>query len=320
MMTYFKFTANILGYAQFVGLLSELLSFFIQRVLQMGENEEKALADLAGKHQADIFVRLREKTIGSLGSPSASDEIIEWLDEHLAGMTPFGAIHDPVKRDKLMVRRQALRYIQAYHGFTMSIKRSDRTCSVLPSSNECIRQVFFDFLKEVRILQAMYEDVRRKGPGINPDGYFRALGATAEQIRLNVGGLASYMANGEPTMVTVVMKGLNLSSSSSVVLVPPHGIMPTTGTTSSEGPKAEGGDTRKREGELRPERECYYCGKKGHTANVCHARKRDERNKSLQTQTNMQHQGVSQGPQVNGLTDQDIERRILNALGNLLKK
>ena len=283
----------------------------------MADNENP-LASIAGKHQADIFVSHREKAIGSLAAPSASDELIDWNDEHIAGMSPFGALQDPCKREKLMIRRQALRYIQAYYGFAMTIKRSDRTCSVLASSNESIRSIFFDFLKEVRTLQAMYEDIRSNGPGINPDGYFRALGATAEQIRLNVGGLASYMANGEPTMITVVIKGLSPSVPVALQQITP---VPTS-TNAATGSELKGhSDTRKRDGDNRPERECYYCGKKGHTANVCHQRKRDERDKQHSHNNSQQHQVAPQGgAQSFVLSEHDRNIIIQNVLGQLLKK
>jgi len=123
------------------------------------------------------------------------------------------------------------------------------------------------------------------------------------------------MANGEPTMVTVVMRGLNTPFTASAPS--PVSELPATGssTTGKGGAKGDG-DSRKRDSDERPDRECYYCGKKGHTANVCHARKRDERNKQP-------NQSNNHAPTVTTQTSVQLseeERRILAILGQLLKK
>jgi len=301
----------------------------LNRIIRMPDHAGDEANHINAKHQADLFVQTREKAIGSLAKPAASDELIDWNDEHIAGQAPFSAVTDPIKKEKLMARRLAIRMNSVYHSFAMTIKRADRSCSLTENSHESFRCVFFDFLREVQTLRAMYEDLRSNGPGVNPDGYFRALGATVEQIRINVGGLAAYISHGEPSTVSIILKGLGASSAQVPLTLPSGGSDASGG---SHGGNADANTARKRNADdPRPERVCTYCGKNGHTASVCHARKRDEKNHNhpnhhqqhfannfIHSQQSMASaHGGTPSPAVSLTPEQ---KRILDALAGLVKQ
>lgn len=229
------------------------------------------VADKDAKNTADLYFASREHDIGTLVEPKANEEVQAFVREHILTTGHFtAAIDDPVRFAELVTRKEAFAKIPSFLALCRDLAQKNNA-GIDKKSPESVRAMLHDCLREVRTLMQMYEAARTKGPAINADGHHRANGATANAIRLNVGGLASFLSHGEPTAVSAIVVSLNHQRAAAAAALAaaavPHSVLPTKSTHPARtDPPAQ-------------RYQCGYCGKGGHTGQDCRLRQREEGNR-----------------------------------------
>ena len=260
--------------------------------------------DKDSKNVADLFYAARVDDIGTNIEPKAGANVVIFIDEVLLSNAPFSAIISSTARyNELTARLRAFKAVTGYWSFLsdISLKANGGIDKKMPDT---VRQIFFDCLREVRTMMAMLEAAVSRGPAINPDGYFRACAASPNTIRLNVGGLNTYLSHGELTAVS--MQALAMST---IAATTPEvnnnnyapSTEPSTGNNAGDTlPGKRGPEGRNDNGRPSPQQRqqvtCNYCGKLAHSAADCRQRQRDERqahynNNGHNNNNNYRHQG-----------------------------
>ena len=226
------------------------------------------IADKDAKNTADLFFAAREYDIGTVVEPKASEEVILFIKEHMLTMAHFTAANDePARYSELVVRKEAFGKIPGFTALCRDLAVKNNA-GVDKKAPESVRTLLHDCLREVRVLMQMYEAARTKGPAINPDGHHRANGASANAIRLNVGGLASYLTHGESTAVSLLATAITSQRAKAAAT--------TLATQQAVAPPCEVKRPIARNDPPAQRFPCGYCGKVGHTAQDCRLRAREE--------------------------------------------
>ena len=267
--------------------------------------------DKDSKNTADLFVAARIEDIGTIAEPKAGPAMQEFVDDHILSTAPFqNIVIYATSYNNLLQRLQAFKRIPGYAALCIEIS-AKANAGIDKKSAEPIRIWFFDCLREIRTMSAMLEAALSQGPAINPDGHFRACGAAPNSIRLNVGGLASYLSHGEPTPVSlqvVALAAIRLQSAPTNNATGINGNCPTNnnnaGTNnnnSNAGDNNGGGNKRPAQGRTdngqpNPQQRnitCNYCGKIAHNAAECRQRLRDDRHRNNGNNNNNNNNGYN---------------------------
>ena len=252
--------------------------------------------DKDGKNVADIYFASRVEDIGTVIDPKASDDVIAFIKENVLGTTPFSAVVDnPTRHAELMVRKDALMRVPGYKAFASELATKPHP-GVDKKSTECLRGMYHDFLREIRVLLQMYEAARTQGPSINADAHYRANGATGNAIRMS--GLSTYLSHGEATAVSHLVTAHKANVAAAAVPAPVPAVSATPDLK------------RAREPATNQRFPCGYCGKPGHDAVSCRSRLRDE---------NGRQQRGGPPPAPGPIPPSDADAKLLGALMKFIK-
>ena len=176
-----------------------------------------------GSKKAALFVKAVKVKIGSLEAPKLDQEMLGFVAEHLGSDAPFKAILGNNSKGALALRKRRLAFltVKPYAELCDDLNNDNPTCGCeKPGVSPCIRVFVYGAFREILVMYHMYDNIRNGGEGINPDGYYRAFGAHADQIHLATGGLAAFLTQGEPTVVSLITKAMD------AVEVTNHGVQP----------------------------------------------------------------------------------------------
>ena len=223
--------------------------------------------DKDGKNVCDIYATSRAEDIGTIVDPKASDEVITFVKENVLGTTPFAAVLDnPTRHSECLARKDALLQVSSCKQFAAELAVGRPP--VDKKSSECLRTMYHDFLREVRVLMQMYEAARTQGPAINADAYYRANGATANAMRMT--GLSTFLSHGEPTAVSRLVVANKATHAKALAEATP------APAPTGHAPVHHEQNARVRPRDNGPQRQCGYCAKIGHDAALCRQRMRDD--------------------------------------------
>jgi len=244
--------------------------------------------------KAAIFVKATRAKIGSEDTPKLDVDTLTFVSENMVTEPAFKAlvgINTPHVKT-LRMRRQAFLTIRAYVDVCEDVNNENPSCKADGAGvNRCVKKFVFDCFREIFVLAQMYEHCRNGGEPINPNGWFRAAGTSAEQIHLSTGGLASFLQYGEPTLVSYIVMALEAREST---LPPPmqllvagsiqgHQMAPQTLGQVEVHPKRQREAEGMRQQTVPPyEWVCSFCGKPRHSAMVCRDRLREEKKQKAQ--------------------------------------
>jgi len=263
--------------------------------------------------KAAIFVKATRAKIGTEDVPKLDVDTLAFISENMVTEPAFKAlvgINGPHVKT-LRMRRQAFLTIRPYVDVCEDVNNDNPSCKAdVAGTNKCVKKFIFDCFREIFVLAQMYEHCRNGGEPINPNGWFRAAGTSAEQIHLSTGGLTSFLQYGEPTLVSFIVMALEAREST----VPPSMPLPSLGgiqghpvvpQTSNLG-LAEVHPKRQREAEGMRQQTfppyewvCSFCGKPRHNAMVCRDRLREEKKQKAQLH---QLQGPVRAPPAQPIT------------------
>jgi len=244
-----------------------------------------------GSKKAALFVKAVKVKIGSLEAPKLDQEMLGFVAEHLGSDAPFKAILSNNSKGALALRKRRLAFltVKPYAELCDDLNNDNPTCGCeKPGVSPCIRVFVYGAFREILVLYHMYDNIRNGGEGINPDGYYRAFGAHADQIHLATGGLAAFLTQGEPTVVSLIMKAMD------AVEVTTHGVPPIAPMQFSHLQPAFVASHdlkrgREQEGMVQQTVPpygwvCAFCQKPNHSANVCRIRIKEEKKQRGQWQ------------------------------------
>lgn len=245
-----------------------------------------------GHKKADIFCKSVKARIGSLDAPKLHKDLLTFVSENLTTDSAFKALMgDQGKQAQaLRKRRQAFLTIRAYVELVDDLNDNNPSCKADGVVDKCIKEFVFGAFKEILVLDTMYEQARIKADAINPNGYYRAFGATADQIHMSTGGLSGFLAHGEPTLVSYVVAAMeameNGSPAQALTQASTVGLAQGVGSAHSSVPVIP--DLKRgREGEGMIQQTtppygwvCAFCLKPNHSALVCRLRIKEEKKRN----------------------------------------
>ena len=238
-----------------------------------------------GHKKADIFCKSVKTRIGTAAAPKLSPEALGFVAENLASDSAFKAINgnNGKQAQALRKRRQAFLSIKSYVELIDDVNDQNPSCKADGAGVEkCYKEFVFGAFKEILVLDVMYEQVRIGGDPINPNGHYRAFGATADQIHMSTGGLSGFLTQGEPTLVSMMVMAIEAqenANSSTGVIPPPLMVTPPHHNPVQHQPLDHGKRDRETSTEGKVQMTvppfnwvCAFCHKPSHSSLVCRDR------------------------------------------------
>lgn len=255
-----------------------------------------------GHKKADIFAKSVKSKIGTLAAPKLSLDMLTFVAENLESEAPFKAINgnNSKQAQALRKRRQAFLMVKGYAELVCDVNDQNPSCHADgPAVDACVKEFVYGAFKEILTLDTMYEQVRIGGDPINPNGYYRAFGATADHIHMSTGGLTGFLTQGEPTLVTLLVTAIEAQEASGTAHGSVLNIAPMTGGQGFGMPHQEAKRGREGEGMIQQTVPpygwvCAFCQKPNHSALVCRNRIKEE--KKQRTGQQQQQHGTQQRP------------------------
>lgn len=243
-----------------------------------------------GSKKAALFTKATKAKIGTLLAPKMDKDLLGFVAENLASETPFKSLVGNVSKHAQAVRRrrQAFLSVKPYVELVEDINDNNPSLGADSANvNTCIKEFVFGAFKEILVLSTMYEQCKIGAEQINPDGYYRAFGATSDQIHLSTGGLTGYLTYGEPTMVSMLVARIEAQESASAVgtgFTTPMTGAPNMALFTGTGSPSSLVDKRPRDHDGMVQQTtppygwvCAFCLKPNHSATVCRVRIKEEK-------------------------------------------
>ena len=245
-----------------------------------------------GHKKADIFCKSVKARIGSLDAPKLHKDLLTFVSENLATDSAFKALmgNQGKQAQALRKRRQAFLTIRAYVELVDDVNDTNPSCKADgAAADKCYKEFVFGAFKEILVLDTMYEQARINADAINPNGYYRAFGATADQIHMSTGGLAGFLAHGEPTLVSYVVSAMDAVEIGSPSQIANSAPLAQMNVTSPMQPVSDLKRGREGEGMIQLTSPpygwvCAFCLKPNHSENVCRIRIKEEKKRVTQHQ------------------------------------
>jgi len=256
-----------------------------------------------GHKKADLFVKARIAKIGTIAAPKLNQDTLTWVAENLTSDHPFKGISvtsTSKQAKQLRDRRRAFMMVQGYVDLVEDVNDQNPSCKADGVGvDQCMKVFVFGGFREILVLETMHEQVKIGGEPINPNGYFRAFAASADQIHLSQGGLSTFLTQGEPSLVSYMVIALEAMENPSTVLPPMTVSAGQFGMASFAAPALLppppsmmeiAKRARETTGMIQQTTPpylwvCEFCHKPSHSANVCRLRlKEEKKQKQMGTQ------------------------------------
>jgi len=244
------------------------------------------MSDNDGHKKADLFCKAVKARIGTLSAPKMNQDMLTFVAENLASESSFKAIlgNAGPQALKLRRRRQAFLLYKPYVDLVADVNDQNPSCKADGANvDSCYKEFVFSAFKEILVLDTMYEQVRISGDAINPNGYFRAYGASADQIHMSIGGLNGFPAQGEPTLVSYLVMALD-GMENGTQSVGIGGSLPQVQPQAQSPATTQLLEKRGREGDGMVQQTtppygwvCAFCHKPNHNAMQCRNRIKEEK-------------------------------------------